>query len=94
MGWRVLASVAFYLAFKWEPVAAFGAVERVWASVHFEGLANGADSNLDGASPDSLSMTASTIADMFGKCGEQFNALDGRCVCELGVHVTEGHNEV
>ena len=89
-----MASVAFYLAFDWEPVAAFGTVERVWASVHFEGLADGADSNLDGASSDSLSTTAATIADMFGKCGEQFDALDGRCVCELGVHVTERRDEV
>ena len=89
-----MAPVALYLAFKWEPVAAFGAVERVWASVHFEGLADGADSDLDSAGADLLASTAMAMADMFGESSEEFDSLCGGDVCELGIHVTEGRDEV
>ena len=64
------------------------------STVHFKSLADGADSNLDGASPDALSTTTATIVDMFGKGSEEFDALGGGDICELGVHMTEGCDKV
>ena len=46
------------------------------------------------AGPDLLSMTAATIADMFSKGSDEFDSLGGGDICELGIHVTEGCNEV
>ena len=63
-------------------------------SIHFESLANGTDSDLDSASSDLLSLATVASAYMFSKGGDKFNSLDGGDICELGVHATEGHNEV
>ena len=63
-------------------------------SVHFESLADGTDSDLDSASTDLLALTAVTMVDIFGKCGEELDSLCCGDVGEVGVHVTEGSDEV
>ena len=63
-------------------------------SVHFESLADGADSDLDSAGMDLLALTTVAMADMFGKSSEEFDSVCGGDVCELGVHVTEGRDKV
>jgi hypothetical protein len=40
-----------------------------------------------------MSLTAITVADMFGKGSEKFDSLGGGDICELGIHVTEGCDE-
>ena len=47
--------IAFYLLFKWEPVAAFGVVQQMGASIQLKGLANGTDHDLNSASIDFFS---------------------------------------
>ena len=62
-------------------------------SIHFESLADGADSNLDSAGADALALTTVAMADMFGECSEEFNSMCGGGVGKHGVHVMEGCDE-
>ena len=68
-------------------------VERVWESVHFECLADGADCDLDGTclNLDALATGAST--DMLSEGGEEFDAVECGGGGEHGVHTTEGSDE-
>ena len=93
LGWGVMLLEPFDLSFKLEPVPTFGAVQWVWESVQFEGLADGADHDLDGASAYLDALAAGTRADMLGKGSEEFDSLVGGDVCELGVHTMERGDE-
>ena len=42
---------------------------------------------------DWLASTAVTMVDMLSKCSEEFDSLCGGDVCELGIHMMEGHDE-
>ena len=49
---------------------------------------------MDSAGSDLLSLTTAAGANMFGKGSEKFNSLGSGDICELGIHVTEGRNEL
>ena len=66
----------------------------VLASIHVKSLANGTGSNLYGSSSDLLSLATVAFMDVFSKGSDEFDSLDGGDICELGVHMMEGHDEV
>ena len=63
-------------------------------SIQFEGLADGTDGNLYGASSDPLTFATLPTMYMFSKSGDELDLLDSGDGGEHGVHVMEGHNEV
>ena len=84
LGWWVLVMIPLYLTFKGQPVAAFSAIQWVWASIHFKSLANGTDDNLNSASPCSLSPAVGAGTYHLGEGCDEFNALDVRDIGALG----------
>ena len=94
LGRWVLALEAFDLSFELQPIASLSAVERVWESIQFKGLANGTDRDLDGACLKLGALATGASADMLSKGREEFDAVGCGDGGEHGVHATEGLNEL